>query len=235
MPRRPSIHAHLILWRNLDEVDRLVEIHTKMSGKKAGYKHNVAVLNKSAIVLLVACWECFIEDLAESAFSILLRRATKHDIFSGKVLTEAAKPLKESKDDREVWQLAGDGWRNVLKNHKSTLFTRYTGKLNTPRPEQVDALYESLLGIKSISSNWHWKGTSANDSVSKLTDLIDLRGTIAHRVASSRRVHKKDVLDYVDFINRIAVQTSNSVRTLIIEKTGKEPWPFYSYRPHIKS
>lgn len=206
-----------------------------MSGKKPGYKHNVAVLNKSAIVLLVACWECFIEDLAESAFSILLRRAIKHDIFSAKVLIEASKPLKESKDDREVWQLAGDGWRGVLKNHKATLFARYTGKLNTPRPEQVDVLYESLLGIKSVSSNWHWKGISAQDTVTKLNELIDLRGTIAHRVATSRRVHKRDVLDYIDFVNRIAIETSNSVRKLIIEKTNKEPWPSFSYRPNAKS
>jgi hypothetical protein len=230
MSRRPLIHPHLTLWKNLEEVDRLLKIHRKMSGKKPGYKHNVEVLNKSAVVLLVACWESFVEDLTETAFSTLLRRLKKHDRFSKKVLVGAAQPLKESKDEMSVWKLAGDGWRQILKDHKASLFERYTGKLNTPRPEQVDALYEALIGIKSISSYWHWKGTSSDNAKDKLNQLVELRGSIAHRVAASRKVHKKDVRDYVDFVNRISVETSNAIRDLIITKTtGKEPWPEFSY------
>jgi hypothetical protein len=200
-----------------------------MSGKGPGYKHNVGVLNKSAIVLLVACWESFIEDLAETAFSILLSRAKKHDFFATRVLADAAEPLKESRDDRAVWKLAGDGWKSVLKEHRATLLEKYTGKLNTPRASQVDGLYESLLGMKSTSSNWHWQHTTATNARKKLDDLIDLRGSIAHRVKASRKVGKNDVRDHIDFINRIAAITSNAVRSLVLEKTGKEPWPQFTY------
>ncbi len=233
MGRKPHIYPHLNLFKNLDEVHRLLEIHTKMSGKGAGYKHNVEVLNKSAIVLLVACWEAFVEDLAEDAFSILLRRAKKHTMFSSRVLADAAKSLKEASDPRDLWKLAGDGWRQVLKSHKSTLFERYTGKLNTPRPAQVDALYESLLGVKPISRMWHWQGMRSQAAVAKLEELIELRGSLAHRVEASSAVLKKDVRNYIDLINRIAVQTSNAIRTEVLNATGKEPWPSFSYKSII--
>ena len=223
------MYAHFTLFKNLDEVHRLLQIHTEMTGKGPGYKHNVGVLNKSAIVLLVACWESFVEDLAETAFSILLTRAKKHDTFEMGVLTEAAKPLKDSPDSREVWKLAGDGWKSVLKEHKAALFERYIGKFNTPRSEPVDCLYRLLLGINAISSNWRWQGMSVETARSKLNRLIELRGSIAHRVAASRKVLKNNVRDHISFINHIAVNTSNAVRSFILESTGKEPWPEFSY------
>ena len=230
MGRRSHIYPHLILWNNLREVDRLLQIHTRVSGKKAGRKHNVAVLHKSAIVLLVACWEAFIEDLAEDAFSIMLQRAKAHGVFPKKVLAEAAKPLKDGVNPSDLWRLAGDGWKDVLRDHKSSLFERYISKLNTPRPAQVDALYETLLGIKAVSNTWHWKGMSAKEARQTLEELIELRGSIAHRVAARRTVRKKDVFRQVDFVNRIAVQTSNAVRLHLLDATGKEPWPNFTYQ-----
>jgi len=230
MARRSYIHPHLLLWKNLSEVERLLKIHTRIAGKGVGYKYNVAVLNKSAIVLLVACWESFVEDLAEMAFSILLRRAKIHTAFATKVLVEASRPLRDSKDEREVWRLAGDGWRDVLKQHKQELFARYIGKLNTPRADQIDALYENLLGIGSLSSRWHWSHMTADQAKNKLSDLIEIRGSIAHRVSTSRKMLKKDVRDFTEFINRISVHTSNAVGNHVAQQTGKEAWPGFSYR-----
>ena len=62
-----------------------MEIHTKIAGPTVGAKHNVEVLNKSAIVLLVACWEAYVEDLAGVSFRLLLRRAKRPDAFPSKV------------------------------------------------------------------------------------------------------------------------------------------------------
>jgi hypothetical protein len=225
MGRTPDIGAHLTFIRNVDEVWRLVEIHGETSGEGRGYKYNVEVLNKSAVVLLVACWEAFVEDLAERAFSILLRRAKTYSALPKKVLAEAAKPLRESADPCHVWRLAGEGWKDVLRKHKRALFERYTGKMNTPRASQVDTLYHTLLGIKAISSGWHWQSMTRRKAMARLEELIDLRGSIAHRVAASRKVGKDGVRRYIDFIHRMAVQTSNTVRDFLIGIGGKEPWP----------
>jgi hypothetical protein len=129
-----------------------------------------------------------------------------------------------------MWDLAGAGWRKVLRKHKLEVFKKYTGKLNTPRPEQVGTLYESLLGMKWVPDNWHWQGMSAGSSAKKLIELVKLRGSIAHKVAASRKIRMGDVRSYIDFVNRISVETSNAVRALILAKTGKSPWPSYEYR-----
>jgi hypothetical protein len=227
-----EFRAHMTFFENLREVRRLLDIHTEFSGSSPGYKHNVEVLNKSAIVLLVACWEAFNEDLAEVAFEILLDSADDPSIFPTKVLAMASKQLKESKDDdRDVWALSGAGWKNVLKNYKESIFARYIGRLNTPHANQIDKLYESLLGIPSISRNWYWPGMTVENAVKKLENLIEVRGSISHRVSASQKVHKNTVREYIHFINRIAIKNSNALRALIIERTGNSPWIVYTYSP----
>jgi hypothetical protein len=217
------------LEENIAEVKRLLEIHKGLAGNTPGRKHNVEVLNKSAIVLLVACWEALIEDLAEAAYSALLAQAKDHTVFPFDVLTLASKPLKEDNDNRKVWDLAGEGWKKVLHDHKEAVFKQYIGKLNTPKPKQVDALFQALLGMPSISSNWHWKRMSAANAVKALEDLIELRGSIAHRVQGTKSVTKASVSRAMKLIYCLSVITSNRVRTFVYAKTKKRTWPSYKF------
>ncbi|HAF13077.1 MAG TPA: hypothetical protein DCK99_05125 [Blastocatellia bacterium] len=214
---------------NILEVKRLVQIHRQLGGATPGRKHNVEVLNKAAIVLLVACWEAFIEDLAASAFDAMLAHATVPNIFPGDVLTHACRDLKAAPDHREVWKLAGTGWKTVLQDHKKELFKDYIGKLNTPKPKQIDGLFSALIGISSMSQGWSWKAMPATSAIEKLTRLVELRGSIAHRVASSRAVHKADVSNSIRFVYRLAVKSNNRTLAFIHARTKQRPWPTYKF------
>lgn len=215
------------LITNMDDIKRLMEIHKEKGGATPGRKYDLEVLNKSAIVLLVACWEAFIEDLVANAFDVMLASAKKHDVFPFDVLTLASRQLKDSQDARLVWTLAGDGWREVLKQHKSTVIAQHVGKLNTPKPKQIDALLSSMLGIASISQQWFWRGMSADGAREGLEELVKLRGSIAHRVSCTRSVVKADVTNNRTFIYRLAVITSNRVLAYVHAKTGEKPWGRY--------
>jgi hypothetical protein len=70
---------------------------------------------------------------------------------------------------------------------------------------------------------------TAAQAIAKLDELVTLRGSISHRVAATRKVLKKDVTGYIEFVNRLAVQTSNEVRKLLLKSTGKEPWAEFAY------
>jgi hypothetical protein len=218
------------LEQNIKAVKRLVEIHEQLAGKTRGRKYNVEVLHKSGIVLLVACWEAFIEDLAAAAFDTMLANASSHSTFPAHVLALASKPLRTAHDIRDVWRLAGDGWRIVLQDHKRELFAEYIGKLNTPKPKQINALFHHLIGIAELSSAWHWRAMSPEAACEKLNGLIELRGSIAHRVAASESVYKGDVLDYMWFIYRLATISSNRLLAFVHAKTKKSPWPRYRFR-----
>lgn len=225
-PTKDAVEA---LIANIGDVERLTELHETIAGDSAGRRYGLEVLNKSGIVLLVACWEAFVEDLAQSAFDYMLLEATSHTTFPPRVLAKASQGLKQAQDGREIWKLAGDGWKAVLQAHRTEVLDEYIGKLNTPKPEQVNALMEALIGLSGLSSRWKWKGTSVARASEKLTKLIELRGSIAHRVSPEEPVHKADVVGYKDFVYRLAVKSSNAVRTHVGERTGQFPWGKYKF------
>jgi hypothetical protein len=182
------------------------------------------VLNKSAVVLLAACWEAYVKDLATAAFDAMLGRAATPQSFPRTVLALASKVLKESKDEASVWALAQDGWKQVLSDHRTRLFERYVGRLNTPRPAQVDALFASLIGIKALSKSWKWSGRSNSSVLQALNGLVTLRGEIAHRVQTSRAVHKTYITRSLELVNRIAAISSNQVLGFVAQRVHDRPW-----------
>lgn len=222
-PPRPT---HLDnLSANLAEATRLVEIHTELTGEGRGRRHNVAILNKSGIVLVVACWEAYIEDLATNGFTWLLANAATPTAFPTKVLTLASKEHREAADARRVWELAGDGWRTALERHRAVVLDRYVGKLNTPRPAQVDSLFGDLIGLAMVSSSWRWGGVPNEKIKDSLEELVTRRGEIAHRVKTSRAVLKREVKSATELVERLAIRTSNTVRQFLMTKVaGPEPW-----------
>jgi hypothetical protein len=233
--RPPEVRHLKSLYDNLVEVALLLEIHRQIAGPTVGAKHNVEVLNKSGIVLLVACWEAYVEDLAGESFKLLLRRAKDPNAFSTKVLIAASKALREDKDARRVWDLAGDGWRTVLRNHQGQVVRRYIGNLNTPKPDRIDELFASLLGLSSVSRRWSWRKCNPAQARARLNRLVELRGSIAHRVSTPRSVQKKDVVNSADFVGRLAVATHNAVSAYLGTALGHRPWDDYSYRSPFRA
>jgi len=217
------------LLTNVQEVANLAGIHGELLADKRGRPRDVEVLHKSAVVLLVACWEAYVEDLASTAFRRLLDKARSPVAFPSSVLTAASRPLRASQDERDVWKLADTGWRDVLREHCNVILARHVGKLNTPKPDQVDSLFEQLLGLSSLSSSWHWKGASVTRNKRRLEQLITLRGEIAHRVRASRGVRKTDAAMYYHFVWGLAVTSSNRVADFLKPLLGDYPWKSAGY------
>jgi hypothetical protein len=219
-----------IFFDNLDKVQELVAIHEKVAGTQKGRKSGVEILNKSCIVLLTACWETFIEELASNAFDYLLNNAKKHTVIPYSVLTKASNDLKNDKDVRKIWDLADDGWKNILIKYKGQIINRELDYFHVPRPNNIDDLYEKLLGINAITKRWKWKKMSNSSAIKTLNNFIDLRGEIAHKLTSSRNVLKKDVVHYAHFINCCGVILHNEVTIHLQSLIGKAPWDTYTYK-----
>jgi len=218
--------SHIANFRsNASEVLQLLKIHGKISGRTRGRKYDVEVLNKSGIVLLVACWEAFVEDVASSAFKFLLDNAPDPTAVPSRVLISAARRLKRNKDERHVWTLAGEGWRAHLRRFRSDQVADF----HNPGQENVDGLFESLLDLKAVSKSWKWKGAS-NESVRKrLNHLIGVRGEIAHLVSAEKSVRKAYVKTSVNLIIRISAITSNRVSDHVCRLTDERPWQYYKH------
>lgn len=212
---------------NLSEIEKLINIHTQVAGSSRGRKSDVEVLNKSAIVLLTACWENYIEDLVKEAFNYLLLNAEEHTAFPNSVLAKASKELKNDRDDRRVWELAGTGWQNVLKNYQDTTLIKEIDHFHVPRPTNIDELYNKLLGIQNITTTWNWQKMSNESAIETLNNFIDLRGEIAHSLKTKKSVTKKDVRFYSDFIKKTSIILHNRVNTHLEKQIGKKAWRDY--------
>ena len=211
---------------NVKEVLLLLNIHRTIAGKSPGRKTNVEILNKSAVVLIVACWEAFVEDLASAALDSMISEATTHTIFPKAVLERVGSKYS----GLNAWSLANDGWRRALRDNFSEVLAKTTGVLNTPRQAQVDDLFSKTVGLVSLSSCWVWPGRTNASAIKALDELIALRGAIAHRVQHSKSVRKTHVTAAVELVSRLSAKSTNHVRHHVYASTGKYPWIQITYK-----
>lgn len=122
---------------NLKEVDRLSGIHRQVTKRGPGRKQQVQILHKSAIVLLVACWEAYIEDLARETLIQMINQANDPKVFPKNVLQIVA----STQSGMSAWKLAGNGWQNVLHGNLTRVLSKTTGQLNTPKTAQTNKLF----------------------------------------------------------------------------------------------
>ncbi len=209
-----------VLVDNLREVDRLQKIHFQITTRGPGRRHEVQVLHKSAIVLLVACWEAYVEDLVSAALEHMISVTKDHKIFPKEVLHLVAL----SHSGLKAWDLAGSGWKRALRGNLKHVLAKTTGKLNTPKTAQVDDLFNKVIGLKSISSKWHWRGRSAQQTTTALDTLVTLRGSIAHRVKTAQSVTLDRVRDSRSLVCRLAIKSHNRVCRFLESQLGKSPW-----------
>jgi len=218
---------------NISDVIRLIQIHRDLSGSERGRRVGMECLNKSAIVLILASWEAYVEDLAESAFDCMLDNAADHSTFPMHVLTLAWADFKKS-TPTDAFSSIATGWKDILKNHRTKILEKHIvrGSFNTPSADNCNNLFAQLIGLTSFTNCWTWKITRTNMAVVKaekeLADLIDLRGEIAHRAATAQAVKKSVVLKYAKLITRLAVRSHNQVRNYLMASLHFDPCPEFS-------
>jgi len=211
------------LRSNVAEVKRLVSIHTQLTGHGPGRRYDVQVLNKSAILLVVATWESFIESLVLTSASFLVDHLNDISQVPKELKSSISHRLKIDKHNEAIWLLAGNGWKEqLLVEAKERI-----GRLHTPVAHNIDNLLCNTLGISLLSSHWHWPGGTNMNVVRRLQSLLDLRHEIAHGVKTSRSVTKKYVQDSNTFVIRLAAISSNQLRSHLHAVTGEYPWGIF--------
>ncbi|WP_157408227.1 HEPN domain-containing protein [Actinoplanes sp. N902-109] len=209
---------------NCKDVEKLLDVHAQLTGIARGRRHDVEVLNKSAIVLITSFWEAYCEDIAAEALDHLVKNCPSSDSLPADLKKVVAKELEIEKHDLAVWRLSGDGWRTVISDRLDQMQEERNKRLNTPKSGQIDDLFQKALGIAQISSSWRWKGMSAAHARLKLDKYVSLRGAIAHRGSASASVKKADVTDYYQHIKDLVGKTGGRVNTATKKTTGLALW-----------
>jgi hypothetical protein len=210
-------------------VTDLLELHKEKNAKKKTH-HAYEVLPKSCVVLLVACWEAFLEDVAETGVKFLVDKSVSPTMLPKSLLGHISAELKQDRNELRVWDLADEGWKRVVKDHYKVMLAKHLGPFNTPKAGNVDNLFKATMGIENLSSCWSWKGMPNKDAKDKLGEIVSLRGSIAHRVNASKKVTRALANRHGIHLLNLAIKTSNHVRHCLHSATGEYPWVEESYK-----
>lgn len=184
----------------LKDVKNLQHFHTAVGGSGVGRRSdNFSSLNKSGIVLLCASWEIYVEQIVIECTNIHLENVVTPDTMLSSLSKLVTKFLDKEKDDRAWHKIVNDGWKGIVR---SAVATR-VGILNTPKTAQVSSLFEELLNINNITSNWSWHRCSNQYAMARLNEFVTLRGSIAHGERQSANITKATVLAAQDLVTRL--------------------------------
>ncbi len=237
---------------NMRELDSLVAIYAHVSNHPIttlkGEPCTTEILLKQGIVFIVTCWDEYIKQLVTSAFEFMLAHAENPDVFPLQVKMLSSQKLQPPHPDRfdndvvrrrkqkarenwdshlwkqDIWHLAGEGWIRLLRENIDAVMKQYVDTFQSPRPDNVDKLFASIIGIKPLSSHWAWLGMSCEDAKKCLNILLNLRGDLVHTNQSHRLVTIDDIDYFSLLVNKLAGISANVVREHVYKQTGQFPW-----------
>jgi hypothetical protein len=199
--------------RNFNTAILDIETLLSLSRTKTGSEHKGNIL-RSAVVLMVAAWEQFIEQLAVNSVTTLTNRLRNPNTLPEIVRQNVAmNSVPEDRDRRHrfseaVWGFSDKGWKNAYVLYCK----RSVARINSASSENVIKLYKSIFGIEDIKSFWTFKNLSSVDSARKLDDLVDMRHDIAHGANTrSHELTETYVVNLIEFIRAIASLTDGAV------------------------
>ena len=135
---------------NAVDIQRLLELHQEKGGILPGRRRGLEVLNKAAIILITSFWEAYCEDIAAEGLEHLVKHG-RADALPTPIKQMIAKELKADPNELSIWALCGEGWKEILKNRLKNLQEQRNRRLNTPKTQNVDELFEKVLGVISAS------------------------------------------------------------------------------------
>lgn len=219
-------NARTAFDKNLKDIERLLELHRQEGGTSRGRRYDLEVLNKCALVLITSYWEAYCEDIAAEGLAHIVKYAGSADALPKELKKAVAKELKNDHNELAIWNVADRKWKEYLQSRLEKLQEARNRKLNNPKSDNIDQLFESALGIARISSSWKWVTTmTATRARAKLDRFVTLRGSIAHRGKAAENVRKAQVQDYLRFITRLASKTGERVNSYVENVTGRPLWP----------
>lgn len=189
------------LEESLEDVDILLNVHRRVTGGRRGRRGRDAnVLNRSGIVLATAAWEAFLEDVAQEAFTFLMRKARTHAAFPNALKVRVVDTLLPQSEKLRFWALAGEGYKPLLRRECAMLRAGF----HTPDSASYDDFLLRTVGLRGTSRKL---GTRLSKPLDRFVEL-------RHRIAHGRQqqpVRRAQVEKYRALLGKAANQVDGLV------------------------
>lgn len=181
------------------DVDNLLARHANADGKAGKPSTDEAPLSRAAVLIMYAAWEVYFE---ESLIEAVDRIAS----LSLSLLPQATKDYLKRYVGGDPWALAGDGWRDALREQVA-LKVRGASEgghgVNDASPAVIISLQESILGTSPFA-DVRWNNQSPEQIQDRLDAFINLRGEIAHTGRTAKKIWHGEIKTMVKFVAKVA-------------------------------
>lgn len=208
---------------NCGHIDRLFEIHTRVTADESGgFWRHADSLHNSASVLLAAFWGAFCQELAADALDRLIAYADTADELPAEMRRLAARGSLPQGGTSAGRSPAGRDWRAVLSSRADRI--RHDGGtgLLTRGTAQVNGLFDAAIGNDTISRSWHWPGTESAQAAARLDRFVQLGAQIAYQNPRSGSVTSRQVESDYEHVRRLVQHTEAAVEQRLVEISGKQ-------------
>jgi hypothetical protein len=201
--------AELSFRAAVADVRHLMEFHEEAGGTGPGKReYRLQSLNKSALVLLCAGWESYVEDVIREAAMDRVSAAQKPGELPVALQQLIVRSIEQDKHDLAMLSLAGEGWQECAERAVESVVTAF----NTPKTQRVSSLFRTALGLNDIEKAWTWHKNTEGQPAKKLDEFVGLRGAIAHGGVTGGAVLKIHVTNSLDLIERVIAKTEERLR-----------------------
>jgi len=188
---------------------------------------------------LVTYWEEYLKSLVEESFTFMLNNSENIETFPEHVRRMTAELLPQTSEIKnkelwhhekwktDVWKLVAE-WPNFLTQNKTLRVENF----QSARANNINTLFFQTIGLKELSTGWHWQGMNQVDAIKCLNTLLDLRGDYIHKNRSYRLIEETDIEYFPKFVEALASISANQVRDYVYAQIGLYPWLYYNISPH---
>lgn len=199
---------------NVMDAKRLLQAHGVLAQGNPG-KKGLGHITRSGVVMLCAAWERYQEAVLVEGVKYLASEIPDPNILPVKVRQHLSQHVRDAKNVLTPMRLAGGGWQTLYVE----LAEAATEALNTPKSENLKALYSRLVGVADVSTYWTG-GATAIDS------FVTTRGDIAHNGRTSPYIKASILKLHIDTIERAVRDHDHAFCDALKANAGstRQPW-----------
>lgn len=207
--------------RRNDELQALENIARDISrAKVSSLKTKKNIQRNVQLVFIVTIWETYVEELLLEVVEHICTECNDPLLIPGTVTNKICAQLAECKDQRQIWRISGDHWKQEYLRYCKEKIAGF----NTPRSGNIDTLIQDCIGLKKVSDGWRWKGMSSTRATRKINDRITERGAIIHQLNRNTNLSFKSLKSFHTHLINCCHILADQLRDHVQSITGKSPW-----------